>query len=167
MTEGAGNQNHNDLASLSIRRPVLVCVVALLIILAGLAAMLGVEIRELPNVDRPTVTITADYSGASPETVDAEVTSVLEGAASRVSGVKSINSQSEEGNARVRIEFYPDVEINDAASDIREAVSRASRQPSGCGRRCPCRQGRCRCQPDHAYGSGQQPPDRRRTCQYR
>lgn len=127
MTEGAGNQNHNDLASLSIRRPVLVCVVALLIILAGLAAMLGVEIRELPNVDRPTVTITADYSGASPETVDAEVTSVLESAASRVSGVKSINSQSEEGNARVRIEFYPDVEINDAASDIREAVSRASR----------------------------------------
>lgn len=127
MTEGAGNQNHNDLASLSIRRPVLVCVVALLIILAGLAAMLGVEIRELPNVDRPTVTITADYSGASPETVDAEVTSVLESAASRVSGVKNINSQSEEGNARVRIEFYPDVEINDAASDIREAVSRASR----------------------------------------
>ncbi len=127
MTEDAGSQNHNDLASLSIRRPVLVCVVALLIILAGLAAMLGVEIRELPNVDRPTVTITADYSGASPETVDAEVTSVLESAASRVSGVKSINSQSEEGNARVRIEFYPDVEINDAASDIREAVSRASR----------------------------------------
>ncbi|MEQ8287703.1 efflux RND transporter permease subunit [Thalassospira sp.] len=132
MTDNPGNQDHNDLASLSIRRPVLVCVVALLIILAGLAAMLGVEIRELPNVDRPTVTITANYNGASPETVDAEVTSVLESAASRVSGVKDINSQSEEGNARVRIEFYPDIEINDAASDIREAVSRASRSlPDG------------------------------------
>ena len=72
MTDHSGNQDQNDLASLSIRRPVLVCVVSLLIILAGLAAMLGVEIRELPNVDRPTVTITATYSGASPETVDAE-----------------------------------------------------------------------------------------------
>ncbi|RCK47901.1 efflux RND transporter permease subunit [Thalassospira profundimaris] len=127
MTDHSGNQDQNDLASLSIRRPVLVCVVALLIILAGLAAMLGVEIRELPNVDRPTVTISATYRGASPETVDAEVTSVLESAASRVSGVKNINSQSEEGSSRVRIEFYPDVEINDAASDIREAVSRATR----------------------------------------
>ncbi|WP_430473315.1 efflux RND transporter permease subunit [Thalassospira lucentensis] len=127
MTDMPGNQDHNDLASLSIRRPVLVCVVSLLIILAGLAAMLGVEIRELPNVDRPTITVTATYSGASPETVDAEVTSVLESAASRVSGIKDINSQSEEGSSRVRLEFYPDIEINDAASDIREAVSRASR----------------------------------------
>jgi len=126
MTDKPDNQDHNDIASLSIRRPVLICVVSLLIILAGLAAMLGVEIRELPNVDRPIVTITADYNGASPETVDAEVTSVLESAASRVSGVKDINSQSEEGNARIRIEFYPDIEINDAASDIREAISRAS-----------------------------------------
>lgn len=127
MTTGTGDQNHNDLASLSIRRPVLVSVVALLIILSGLAAMLGVEIRELPNVDRPIVTVSANYDGASPETVDAEVTAIIEGAASRVSGVKKISSQSEEGNARVRIEFYPDVEINDAASDIREAISRASR----------------------------------------
>lgn len=121
------NENQNDLASLSIRRPVLISVVSLLIILAGLAAMLGVEIRELPNVDQPTVTVYATYDGASPETVDAEVTSLLEGAASRVSGVKRISSNSEEGSSRVRVEFYPDTEINDAANDIREAVSRASR----------------------------------------
>ena len=109
MTTGTDNHDHNDLASLSIRRPVLISVVAMLIILAGLAAMLGVEIRELPNVDRPTITVTADYDGASPETVDAEVTGIIESAASRVSGIKEISSQSEEANARIRIEFYPDV----------------------------------------------------------
>ena len=127
MTMETGNQNHNDLASLSIRRPVLIIVAAMLIILAGLAAMLGVEIRELPNVDQPTVTVYATYDGASPETVDSEVTGILEAAASRVSGVKEISSNSEEGSARVRVRFYPDVEVNDAANDIREAVSRASR----------------------------------------
>lgn len=132
MTTGSDNHDHNDLASLSIRRPVLISVVSMLIILAGLAAMLGVEIRELPNVDRPTITVTADYDGASPETVDSEVTGIIESAASRVSGIKEISSQSEEANARVRIEFYPDVEINDAASDIREAISRAERSlPDG------------------------------------
>lgn len=127
MTMETGNQNHNDLASLSIRRPVLIIVAAMLIILAGLAAMLGVEIRELPNVDQPTVTVYATYDGASPETVDSEVTGILVAAASRVSGVKEISSNSEEGSARVRVRFYPDVEVNDAANDIREAVSRASR----------------------------------------
>ncbi|WP_417830394.1 efflux RND transporter permease subunit [Thalassospira sp.] len=127
MTTGTENNDHNDLASLSIRRPVLIIVVATLIILAGLAAMLGVEIRELPNVDRPIVSVTAEYDGASPETVDSEVTSIIESAASRVSGIKEISSQSEEGSSRVRIEFYPDIEINDAASDIREAISRAER----------------------------------------
>ncbi|MCC9624642.1 efflux RND transporter permease subunit [Thalassospira sp. MA62] len=127
MAEHPEHHDKNDLASLSIRRPVLICVVSMLIILAGLAAMLGVEIRELPNVDRPTVTVYAEYDGASPETVDSEVTSILESAASRVSGIKDISSQSEEGSSRIRIEFYPDVEINDAASDIREAISRAGR----------------------------------------
>jgi hydrophobe/amphiphile efflux-1 (HAE1) family protein len=118
---------NNDIASLSVRRPILIVVISLLIILAGLAAMTGVEIRELPDIDRPVVTISATYSGASPETVDTEVTSIIEGAASRVSGVQDISSSSEEGSSRVRIEFSPDVEINDAANDIREAVSRAQR----------------------------------------
>ncbi|MFH1806214.1 MAG: efflux RND transporter permease subunit [Pseudomonadota bacterium] len=121
------SDNQNDLASLSIRRPILIVVVSLLIILAGLSAILGVEIRELPNVDRPIVSVNATYTGASPETVDTEVTSVIEGAASRVSGVREISSSSEEGSSRVRVEFYPDVDINNAANDIREAVSRAQR----------------------------------------
>ena len=60
----------NDLPSLSIRRPVLVMVLNLLIILAGFAAINDLEIRELPDVDRPIVSVTASYPGGSPETVD-------------------------------------------------------------------------------------------------
>ncbi|MFT7244428.1 MAG: hydrophobe/amphiphile efflux-1 (HAE1) family protein [Candidatus Azotimanducaceae bacterium] len=118
----------NDLPSLSIRRPVLVLVISLLISLAGLAAITAVEVRELPDVDRPIVTVRAEYPGASPETMDAEVISVIEGAVARVSGIKSIESSSEENNGRIRIEFAPGSDLNSAASDVREAVSRVSRQ---------------------------------------
>lgn len=114
----------NDLPSVSIRRPVLVLVLNLLILLAGVAAVLAVEVRELPDVDRPIVTVRAEYPGASPETMDAEVISVLEGAVARVSGIYNIDSASEENQGRLRIEFQPDVDLDSAASDVREAVSR-------------------------------------------
>ncbi len=118
----------NDLPSLSIRRPVLVLVVNLLILLAGIAALLAVEIRELPDVDRPIVSVRAEYPGASPETMDSEVISILEGAVARVSGIYNIRSSSEENEGRMRIEFSPNVDLDSAASDVREAVSRVMRQ---------------------------------------
>lgn len=114
----------NDLPSVSIRRPVLVLVLNLLILLAGIAAVLAVEIRELPDVDMPIVSVRAEYPGASPETMDAEVISILESAVARVSGIHHINSASEENQGRMRIEFQPDVDLDSAASDVREAVSR-------------------------------------------
>lgn len=117
----------NDLPSLSVRRPVLVLVVNLLVVLGGLAALLAVEVRELPDVDRPVVSVRVDYPGASPETMDAEVISLLEGAVARVSGIYRIRSASEENNGRINIEFRPDVDIDTAAADVREAVSRISR----------------------------------------
>jgi hydrophobe/amphiphile efflux-1 (HAE1) family protein len=117
----------DDLASLSIRRPVLVLVLNLLIVTAGIAAIYGLEIRELPDVDRPIVTVRANYPGASPETVDAEVTSKLEGAVARVSGVQAIRAQSEEGFSRVSAEFRPGTNIEDAANEMRESVSRIQR----------------------------------------
>ena len=73
----------SDLPSLSIRRPVLIVVLNLLIAIAGFAALSGLEVRELPDVDTPQVTVTAEFPGASPETVDAEVTGRLEGAVAR------------------------------------------------------------------------------------
>ena len=116
-----------DLPSVSIRRPVLVLVMNLLIVIAGIAAIIAVETRELPDVDRPIVSVRAEYPGASPETMDTEVISILEGAVARVSGIKNINSASEENNGRMRIEFRPDVDLDSAASDVREAVNRVSR----------------------------------------
>jgi len=118
----------NDLPSLSIRRPVLVLVLNLLIALAGVAAILAIEVRELPDVDQPIVTVRAVYPGASPETMDAEVISRIEGAVARVSGVKTIQSSSEETDGRIRIEFRPGTDLNSAAADVREAVSRISRR---------------------------------------
>jgi HAE1 family hydrophobic/amphiphilic exporter-1 len=123
MTERA-----NDLPALSIRRPLLVGVMNLLIIVAGIGALLGVEVRELPDVDRPIVTVRANYPGGSPETIDAEVTSVVERAVARVNGVKAVRSSSEENNFRIRVEFSPSANLIDAANDLREAVSRVERQ---------------------------------------
>ncbi|WP_341938380.1 efflux RND transporter permease subunit [Marinimicrobium sp. C2-29] len=114
----------DDLPSVSIRRPILILVINLLIALAGVAAILAVEVRELPDVDHPYVSVSGNYPGASPETMDAEVTSIVEGAVARVSGLRSIRSDSEEGNFRMGLEFNPGVELNDAASEVREAVSR-------------------------------------------
>ena len=122
----------SDLPTLAVRRPTLIVVLNLLIVVAGLAALLGVEVRELPDVDRPVVTVRAFFEGASPETMDAEVTSVIEGAVARVSGVRTINAASEEDNARVRAEFAPNIDLDVAASDIREAVAAIERQlPEG------------------------------------
>ncbi len=118
----------NDLPSLSIRRPVLVMVLNLLIILAGFAAVNDLEIRELPDVDRPNVTVVASYPGGSPETVDSEVTSRLEGAVARVSGVDTIRASSEEGSSRIRVRFRPGTDLEDAANEIRESVSRVQRR---------------------------------------
>ncbi|MEQ8860273.1 MAG: efflux RND transporter permease subunit [Pseudomonadales bacterium] len=121
-----------DLPALGVSRPWLVSVLNLLIVIAGIAALFGVEVRELPDVDTPIVSVRAQYPGASPETMDAEVTSRLEGAVARVSGVRSIESSSEENSARIRVEFQPGVELDAAAADVREAVSRVSRElPDG------------------------------------
>ncbi len=117
-----------DLPSLSIRRPILVLVLNLLIALAGIAAILAVEVRELPDVDHPYVSVSGIYPGASPETMDAEVTSIVEGAVARVTGLRRITSNSEEGNFRMGLEFNPGIDLNDAASEVREAVSRVRQE---------------------------------------
>ena len=118
----------SDLPALAVKRPILAVVLNLLVVIAGLAALMAVEVRELPDVDRPIATVRAVLPGAAPETVDAEVTSVLEGAAARVSGVREIRSSSEENSARIRVEFNPGVDLDNAASDLREAVSQVSRR---------------------------------------
>jgi len=126
------SEHNSDLPALSVRRPYLAAVLNLLIIIAGISAIFGVEVRELPDIDRPVVTVRANYPGGSPETIDAEITSRIEGAVSRVNGVKTVRSSSEEDNLRIRVEFSPSVNLIDAANDVREAVSRVERElPDG------------------------------------
>ena len=115
------------LPELGVRRPWMILVLNLLIAIGGLAALLAIEVRELPDVDRPVVSVRAFLPGASPETMDSEVTRLLEGAAARVSGVLTINSSSEENSTRIWIDFQSNIETDQAASDVREAISRIER----------------------------------------
>lgn len=116
------------ITALFVKRPVLAIVVSLLIIVAGIAAIFGVEIRELPSVDSPVITVSTSYSGASPITMDREVTAIIEAAAGRVAGVKSISSSSSTGSSRVTADFSESTDLDVAASDMRDAIARVSRE---------------------------------------
>ena len=126
MAGNNGQTADKGLTALFIRRPVMAFVLNTLIAVAGLAAFYGVEIRELPDVDRAVITVTTEFEGAAAETVDRELTDVLEGAVARVSGVKSISSTSSFARSRVTIEFNDGVDLNVAASDVRDAVGRVT-----------------------------------------
>ncbi len=126
------SQDVNDTTALFVRRPVLSTVLSLLIIVAGLAAFAGVEVRELPAVDNPVISVSTSYAGAVPETIDREVTAIIESAAGRVPGVKSISSSSSFGRSRVTVDFKESVDLDIAASDMRDAIARVSRElPDG------------------------------------
>ncbi len=116
------------MAALFVRRPVLAFVINAIIMVAGVAALLGTQVQELPNVSRPVVTVSTDYAGASADTVDSAITDVIEGAVARVSGVTGLSSTSSYGSSRTTVEFDQSVDLNVAASDVRDAVSRAVRQ---------------------------------------
>lgn len=128
MTGSVNAASNTGFTALFIRRPVMAFVLNTLIAVAGLAAFYGVEIRELPDVDRAVVTVSTTFEGAAAETVDRELTDTIEGAVARVSGVKSISSSSSFGSSRVTIEFNDGVDLNVAASDVRDAVGRVANQ---------------------------------------
>jgi HAE1 family hydrophobic/amphiphilic exporter-1 len=114
--------------ALFVRRPIFALVVNTLIVVAGLAALNGIEIRELPQVDQPVVSVNTQFDGASPETVDRELTSVIEGAVSRVQGIKDISSTSQFGQSRVTLQFSDTTDIGQASNDIRDALGRVTNQ---------------------------------------
>jgi len=118
------------IASLFVRRPVLAIVLNLLIVIAGVAAFRGIEVRELPNIDRPVITIRTNYTGATPDTIDKEVTSVIEGAVARTPGVVSISSTSSPGSSSITVEFDQKTDINVAANDLRDAIGNLRTLPT-------------------------------------
>ena len=113
------------LSDLSISRPVLATVLSLLIVLAGLAAFQRLPVREYPDVDRPTVSITTVYLGASAQTVESSITEPIEQALNGVDGIRSIVSESRFGGATVTIEFDVGRDLDLAATDVSNAVQRA------------------------------------------
>lgn len=124
----SGQDSKLAFTALFVRRPILAAVLNTLLVVAGLAALVGVEVRELPDVDRPTISVRTTYEGAAPETIDQEVTQTIEGAVARVSGVKSISSNSQFGTSRVTLEFGDDVDLAVAANDVRDAIGRVSNE---------------------------------------
>jgi multidrug efflux pump len=112
------------LSDLSIRRPVLALVASLMIVVMGVASLLSIPVRELPDVDSAVVTVTTLYTGASPQIVDTDITEIVESSVAGVSGVKTISSQSRRGRSRTVVEFETGRDIDEAANDVRDAVGR-------------------------------------------
>jgi len=128
QTPPAGQDSKLVFTALFVRRPILAAVINTLLVVAGLAALVGVEVRELPDVDRPVISVRTTYDGASPQTIDQEVTQTIEGAVARVSGVKSISSASQFGTSRVTLEFGDNIDLAVAANDVRDAIGRVTNQ---------------------------------------
>ncbi len=112
------------LSDISIHRPVLATVISLLLIVLGIIAFTRLPLRELPDIDPPVVSISTTYTGASPAVMETRVTKVLEDAVSGIEGVDTIQSNSQNGTSNINIEFTLKRDIESAANDVRDAVSR-------------------------------------------
>ena len=112
------------LSNLSIRRPVFTTMVMLAFVVLGIFAFRRLNVDEFPNVDLPVVTITTQWPGAGPESVESDVTKKIEEAVNPVAGVKQISSQSLEGVSSVVILFNLNIRTVDAANDVREKLAR-------------------------------------------
>ncbi|WP_256646274.1 efflux RND transporter permease subunit [Thermomonas paludicola] len=118
------------LSELSIKRPVLAVVMSLLLIVLGVMSFLRLTLRELPAIDPPIVSVQVDYPGASAGVVETRITKPLEDALAGIEGINTIDSNSQNGSSRISIEFYASRDIEAAANDVRNAVSRvADRMP--------------------------------------
>ncbi|MDX5329180.1 MAG: efflux RND transporter permease subunit, partial [Marinobacter sp.] len=116
------------LSDISIKRPVFATVLSLLIVVFGVAALMGLPVREYPDIDPPIVSVSTDYTGAAAEVVDTQITQVIEGAISGIEGIRSIESSTEQGESRTSIEFNTSRDIDVAANDVRDAVARVANQ---------------------------------------
>ncbi|MDF1780833.1 MAG: efflux RND transporter permease subunit [Alcanivoracaceae bacterium] len=112
------------ISDVSIKRPVFATVISLLILVFGFSGLMKLPVREYPDIDPPQVSVSVNYVGAAPEVIDTQIIQVIEGAISGVEGVRRIESRSRLGSARTNIEFTLARDIDVAANDVRDAVSR-------------------------------------------
>ncbi|WP_439632512.1 efflux RND transporter permease subunit [Glycocaulis sp.] len=113
------------LSSLAVKRPVMAAVFSALIVLFGILGFQSLPLRELPDVDRPVVSVIVTYRGANAEVVENRVTQVIEDALSGIAGVDEIISASRDGRSNIDITFSMGRDIDAAANDVRGAVERA------------------------------------------
>lgn len=112
------------LSDLAVRRPVFAAVAAIVLCVIGAAAFFFLPVRELPDVDPPIVSVSTSYAGASAEVIESRITEPIEQQIAGIQGVERISSSSRDGRSNVSIEFSLDRNIDDAANDVRDRVSR-------------------------------------------
>ncbi|MBT6385112.1 MAG: efflux RND transporter permease subunit, partial [Alphaproteobacteria bacterium] len=115
------------LSDISVKRPVLATVMSLVIVIFGLFGYSKLSVREYPDVDRPIVSVSTVYRGASAAIIESQVTQVLEDAVAGIEGITNISSTSREESSSITIEFNVDRDMDSAANDVRDRVSRAIR----------------------------------------
>ncbi len=114
------------LSEISIERPVLATVMSLAIILLGVVSYLRLPVREYPDIDPPVVSVSTFYRGASPNVVETEITDILEEQFSTIEGIRTLRSSSLEQGSVITLEFEQGRNVDEAANDVRDRVSRIS-----------------------------------------
>ncbi len=116
-----------NISELSIKRPVLSTVMTLVIILFGMIGYTYLGVREYPSVDNPIISVQCTYPGANADVIENQITEPLEQNINGIPGIRSLSSVSQQGSCRITIEFELSVDLETAANDVRDKVSRAQR----------------------------------------
>ena len=116
-----------NISELSIRRPVLATVLTIIILLFGLIGYNTLGVREYPSVDNPIISVTCSYAGANADVIENQITEPLEQNINGIPGIRSLSSVSQQGQSRITVEFELSVDLETAANDVRDKVSRAQR----------------------------------------
>lgn len=116
-----------NISELSLRRPVLATVMNIMIVLFGVVGYTFLAVRDYPNIDPPVITVSTSYTGANADVIENQLTEPLEKQIVGVPGIKTISSSSTLNSSNITIEFNLGVDLEAAASDVRDKVSQASR----------------------------------------
>ncbi len=116
-----------NISELSIRRPVLATVLTLIILLFGAIGYVSLGVREYPSVDNPIISVSCSYPGANADVIENQITEPLEQNINGIPGIRSLTSVSQQGNCWITVEFELSVDLETAANDVRDKVSRAQR----------------------------------------
>jgi multidrug efflux pump len=122
-----------SLSSVSINRPVLATVFAIVITLFGVVGLTFLGIREFPSVDPAIISVNTSYPGANSDVIETQITEPLEQSINGIPGVRTLTSVSSQGSSRITVEFELSVDLETAANDVRDKVSQAMRRlPQDC-----------------------------------